>query len=196
MPRLFGRDAGAPTHMKSCTYCGKQYPDETSICPNDGQPLQPVVPPMFTPCPPPSSVEDRQRIVDGEHIKLLSIFHFVVAGLTFCGILFLLAHYWLMSSALAHPEMWKYPTNGPPLPKDFFKIFIWFYFVLGFILVTAGVLNLLSGLSLRQRKHRIFSLVVGCLNCLQVPFGTVLGVFTIMVLSRTSVREYYEDNQR
>lgn len=101
-----------------------------------------------------------------------------------------------MSSALAHPEMWKYPTNGPPLPKDFFKIFIWFYFVLGFILVTAGVLNLLSGLSLRQRKHRIFSLVVGCLNCLQVPFGTVLGVFTIMVLSRTSVREYYEDNQR
>jgi hypothetical protein len=54
-------------------------------------------------------------------------------------------------------------------------------------------LNLLSGLFLRRRRHRTFSLVGGGLNCLQIPFGAVSdrlwGVFTIIVLSRPSVRD-------
>ena len=29
--------------MKSCAYCGKQYPDEATVCAVDGQPLKPVV---------------------------------------------------------------------------------------------------------------------------------------------------------
>lgn len=32
----------------------------------------------------------------------------------------------------------------------------------------------------------------GSLNCLQIPFGTILGVFTILVMSRNSVRAAYE----
>jgi hypothetical protein len=53
----------------------------------------------------------------------LSIFHFVVAGPAFCGAGFLLLHYWLMSSVFANPDVWKSLPNGPPLPKDFFKVF-------------------------------------------------------------------------
>jgi hypothetical protein len=34
-------------------------------------------------------------------------------------------------------------------------------------------------------------LIIAVLNCLQIPFGTALGVFTIIVLSRDSVRELY-----
>lgn len=30
--------------MKTCTYCGKQYLDEASVCAIDGYPLQPVAP--------------------------------------------------------------------------------------------------------------------------------------------------------
>lgn len=29
--------------MKSCAYCGKEYPDEASTCAIDGEPLQPLV---------------------------------------------------------------------------------------------------------------------------------------------------------
>ena len=56
----------------------------------------------------------------------------------------------------------------------------------------AAIGNLLSGLYLRARKYRMFSIIVAALNCLQIPFGTVLGVFTIVVLVRESVRELYE----
>ena len=79
------------------------------------------------------------------------------------------------------------------MPKDFSEIFIWFYIIFGAVLVSVVVLNLLSGFFLRQRKYRTFSIVIGGLNCLQIPFGTILGVFTIIVLSRDSVRKIYSD---
>jgi len=41
-------------------------------------------------------------------------------------------------------------------------------------------------------RNRFFSLIIGGLNCLQIPFGTALCVFTILVLSRDSVRQLAE----
>jgi hypothetical protein len=175
--------------MKSCTYCGKEYPDEASVCAIDGQPLRSVVP--MPPVTAQTPASEYQRIIDGEHIKLLSTFHFVVAGLAFCGVAFLLMHYLVMSRVFANPDIWKSQTNAPPFPKDFFKMFVWFYIFMGAVFVSAGILNILSGLFLRQRRHRTFSMVVGGLNCLQIPFGTMLGIFTIIVLSRNSVRAVY-----
>ena len=62
---------------------------------------------------------------------------------------------------------------------------------MGALLLVCLVLNALSAMFLRQRTHRIFSVVIAALDCLQIPFGTVLGVFTIIVLLRESVRELY-----
>jgi hypothetical protein len=31
--------------MKKCSYCGKEYPDDATVCAIDGQPLEPIVPP-------------------------------------------------------------------------------------------------------------------------------------------------------
>jgi hypothetical protein len=52
--------------------------------------------------------------------------------------------------------------------------------------------NLVSGLFIMRRKCRTFSMIVAGANCIQIPFGTVLGVFTLLVLLRDSVREAYE----
>ena len=178
--------------MKQCTYCGKEYSDEASVCASDRHPLRDVVP-ALSPASPSPIAGEKQQIIDSEHIKLLSIFHFIVAALALLGIVFLFLHYFAMSSAFSNLDMWKSKNdNMPPLPKDFLKAFIWFYFFMGAIFGTACILNLLSGLFLRQRRHRTFSIIVGGLNCLQIPFGTILGVFTIIVLSRNSVRERYD----
>jgi len=66
---------------------------------------------------------------------------------------------------------------------------------MGAIFLFGMLLNVLSAVFLWQRRRRVFSFVVGGLNCLQIPFGTALGVFTIIVLSRDSVRELYSGNQ-
>ena len=62
---------------------------------------------------------------------------------------------------------------------------------MGALLAAACVANMLSGVFLRQRKCRVFSLVVAGLDCLQIPFGTALGVFDFIVLLRDSVRQSY-----
>jgi hypothetical protein len=40
--------------MKKCTYCGKEYGDDASLCSIDGQPLQVFVPPAPVPTTPQS----------------------------------------------------------------------------------------------------------------------------------------------
>jgi len=126
---------------------------------------------------------------DAEHLRLLTVFHYVLAGLSVLGIGILCLHFVVMHAIFANPEIWKNSKNPPP--PELFAIFKWVYLFGGAFLVTAGTLNVLSAFFLRKRRHRMFSLVVTGLNCLQIPFGTVLGVFTIVVLSRESVRETY-----
>jgi hypothetical protein len=137
------------------------------------------------------SIPRDQRQIDANHLKLLSIFHFVGAGLGLLGILFVLAHYAIFRTFLSNPKLWEGQKQTPP-PAEFFEIFKWFYLIFGAWFLTSLILNLISGLCIRARKHATFSLVVAGVNCLHIPLGTVLGVFTIIVLVRDSVREAYE----
>jgi hypothetical protein len=132
-----------------------------------------------------------QRKMDADHLKLLSIFHFVGAGFALLGILFLLAHFALFHTFFSNPKMWQDQKQQPP-PAEFFAIFKWFYLIFGAWFLASGILNVISGLCLRARTHRTFSLVVAGVNCLHIPIGTLLGVFTIIVLIRDSVREIYD----
>jgi hypothetical protein len=134
-----------------------------------------------------------QRKVDVDHLRLLSIFHFVLAGFAVIGIGFVLLHYTLFHTVMANPEMWKQQKGGIP-PKEFFAVFKWFYVLFGSMSAAAVLLNLLSGLFLRRKKNRTFSLIVAGVDCLAMPFGTALGVFTFVVLLRDSVRELYDAN--
>ncbi|MEM1085593.1 MAG: hypothetical protein AAGI48_15890 [Verrucomicrobiota bacterium] len=136
------------------------------------------------PPPPPPGI-DR----DHEQLNLLAIFHFVYAGLGIMGLGFLGLHYTIMSRMMDE-EMWQ--GGGGPPPAEFFQIFRWLYLVGGLACVAIMVLNVVAGLFLRQRRHRIFTLVVAGLNCLNLPMGTALGVFTIVVLMRPSVIRIHE----
>jgi hypothetical protein len=133
-----------------------------------------------------------ERRRDAEHLNLLSIFHFVVGAFCLVAVPFLVVHFLFFHFVVMNPEMWKGKQDPPP--AEFFQIVIVFYILFGVMFVTAAAVNLLSGLFLRRQTHRVFSLVVAGLDCMQVPFGTVLGVFTIVVLMRDSVRRWYESN--
>ena len=141
--------------------------------------------------PPPVLASDPHARRDGEHLKLLAIFHFILAALGLFGIAFLALHFVLMRTIFMNPETWKNEKGGPP-PEIFFKMMLWGYAFGLMVILIGGALNLISGLFIRKRRHRMFSIIIGGLNCLHVPFGTLLGVFTILILSRESVRKIYE----
>jgi len=56
---------------------------------------------------------------------------------------------------------------------------------------TLAVLIAYAGRSLQARRRYTYCLVMAGVECIFMPFGTVLGVFTIIVLMRDSVKEMF-----
>src|SRR3954462_5859480 len=79
-----------------------------------------------------------------------------------------------------------------PLPPEIG----WVFLGLGAALLVLGlaylVLLLLAARFLRTARHRTFCVVVAALSGAFVPFGTVLGVFTIVVLVKPEGRAAFE----
>ena len=118
-----------------------------------------------------------------EHLKLIAIFHYVVGGLAALFACLPLIH---LTIGLVM-VFGGFPGNQAP------PAFVgWLFIILGggFFLVgqSLAICVIIAGRFLAQRKRYLFVFVVACCECLFMPFGTVLGVFTIVLLSRESVK--------
>jgi hypothetical protein len=125
---------------------------------------------------------------DLEQLRLLSIFHYVVAGIVALVALvpgIHLAFGLLMVTGHLSPE------------DDGSRVIGWIMTGCASFAMTLGLgfagLIALAGRSLAQRRRYTFCLVVAAILCLLVPFGTLLGVFTIVVLVRHSVKALFEE---
>lgn len=61
----------------------------------------------------------------------------------------------------------------------------------GLVMATStigAIASFLNGRWLARRTHYGFCYVISCLQCLQMPLGTLLGVFTLVVLNRPAVQ--------
>lgn len=125
---------------------------------------------------------------DAEHLRLLAIFHYVVAGLAALFSFFPLL-YTTVGAIFIFAARHGTAKPGEDLPPEFLG---WIFAVLGSLFFLIGIAMaiciLIAGRSLALRKRHSFVLVMACIECLFIPFGTILGVFTIVVLSRESVR--------
>jgi hypothetical protein len=125
---------------------------------------------------------------DKEHLRLLAIFHYVVAGLAALFSFFPLL-YTTIGTIFIFATRHGTPKPGEELPPEFLG---WIFVAIGSGLFLIGVAMaiciLIAGRSLALCKRYSFALVIACIECVFIPFGTILGVFTILVLSRESVR--------
>src|SRR5262245_59910752 len=130
-----------------------------------------------------------KELIDTEHLKILSLVHYVLGGLHAALSCILIFHFVLGLIMAIAPQ---FLGNGPQGPPAFVCILM-SAFAGGFMLVgwLFGGLTIYSGLCIQRRQHRTFSLVMAAINCLSIPFGTALGVFAIIVLSRPSVKNLY-----
>jgi hypothetical protein len=132
-----------------------------------------------------------QADIDSQHLKALSICHYVMAGLSalFSSIYLAIGIMFVASASTMSGG------SGPPPPEFMGWLFV---FIAGCAMLigwTYAVLILLAGRFLAQRKHHLFCLIMAGVSCaVSVPIGTVLGVFTLIVLLRPSVKELFQVN--
>jgi hypothetical protein len=127
-----------------------------------------------------------------QHLRLLSIFHYVVAGITALFGCFPIFHLVIGLLLFFAPEVFDSKGEQPPdwiglLFAGFALFIMMLFWILAAVILTAGYF-------LAGRTHYWFCLVVAGLECMFGPFGTVLGVFTIVVLMQDSVRQLFGVN--
>jgi hypothetical protein len=137
----------------------------------------------------------RQSILDNEHLKLLSFFYWVSSGLSafysLIGLIygiFGVAMFEMMSKMPKSAD----PRNDPP-PALFGWVFGGIGFAIFLFFICLAILKLRAGFCIKARKSRTLCLVAAAFACLEIPYGTILGVFTFIVLERASVRAEFAD---
>ena len=126
---------------------------------------------------------------DEEHLRLLSIFHYVCAGLAALLACFPILHLVLGLLLLFNPKTFG-PTNNPPpaFLGLFFVIFACIFILLGW---AFAICLAYAGRCLGRRKKYTYCLVMAGVACMFMPFGTILGIFTIIVLMRPTVKTMF-----
>lgn len=126
---------------------------------------------------------------DLEHLKLLAIFHYVVGGLAALFAFFPVIYVAVGVLAVYAPGTMD--SEGDALPA----MFGWIFIVIGAGLMLLGwafaVFTILTGRYLARKVHYLFCMVIAAIECMFMPFGTVLGVFTIIVLAKSSVKKMF-----
>ena len=118
-----------------------------------------------------------------DHLALLRTFHYVLAGLSVLFAFLPVMHITIGIMMVSG----KFDCRNPPPP-----FFGWMFIVLGALMILAfltyAVLIFFSGRAINQRRHWLYVMILAGLSCACFPFGTVLGVFTIVILSKDDVK--------
>jgi hypothetical protein len=127
---------------------------------------------------------------DQNHLRMLSVAHYAFGCIGMVFSFFPILHVVVGWTALTAPE--KLGGKGEPLPP----FFGWMFLGAGLLAIVLGltlsISAIISGKKLATREGYWFSFVVACVECMVMPVGTILGVFTIVVLQRDSVKSLYQ----
>jgi hypothetical protein len=128
-----------------------------------------------------------QEAVDAEHLRLLSLLYLVSGAATSVFAVFPLI-YVGMGVFIATS------AHGKGAPPEFLG-----WLIAGIGLGVSGLaaaiatLKFLTSVNLKRRRARKLCLVTAGLTCIGIPYGTLLGVFTFIVLERPSVRPLFPE---
>ena len=119
------------------------------------------------------------------YLKLLSLSQYIVGG---------------VAAALSSASLFRFFFHfskvdvhlGPSLHGRFGAFPGMFAMLYGIGGLALAVCLMASGRCLSKQSHYAYCLVVAAIACIFVPVGTVLGVLTLIVLTRPSVQELFE----
>jgi hypothetical protein len=139
-------------------------------------------------------VETRQSIVDEEHLRILSIGYLVSAGVCAFFSLFGLVYVFMgimLSATLPH-----LPTNAAEPAQQAPPAFVgWIFACIGLAIflfaMGLAAAKFRAAWCIKHRKSQVFCMVVAGVSCLEFPYGTALGVFSFIVLGRSSVVQLF-----
>lgn len=161
-----------------CSGCGQVLAPGQAFCASCGRPSAALIPPV-------PGLQFQMESYAGK-VRALSIFWFIYAGISlllgFAGLAFAHAFF----SGAFGPWMNGPWINGPkmrgPMPPNFFAPALlrlaWAFLTLRAMLAAVAGWGLME----RTQWGRIVAIVAAVLSLIKFPFGTALGIWTLVVL--------------
>lgn len=126
-----------------------------------------------------------------ENLRMLSIFHYVVAGLMGLFSCFPIIHIVIGALMVARPDLMCGDNCTEPPPA-----FVgWLFIGIGAMVMLGGftlaTMIALAGKFLARRKHYTFCMAIAAAMCLFMPFGTILGIFTLITITKPEAKDLF-----
>jgi uncharacterized membrane protein len=126
---------------------------------------------------------------DNDQFRIVSIFHFVLGG--FQMLFSLIGFVYLLIGVLMTSESLDAGKSVPPP-----EIVGWIVGGIGVVLIvlflSIGFLSIRTGINISRRKHHTFCIVMDSILCLMVPFGTIVGIFGLLLLTKQETAGEFE----
>lgn len=127
---------------------------------------------------------------DSRDLRWLAIAHYVLGGLIgLISLVFLIA---MLPSCAVGLFPQSHCTGSGRCPPQFFGLF---YNIIGLVAVLGGLgfgaLLAMTGRYLIRRLNYQLCVIMAGFQILLLPFNTILGIFTLAVLMRDSVKESF-----
>lgn len=127
---------------------------------------------------------------DTRYLNLLSMFHYILGGITALFSCVPIIHV-LVGLAMISGNFFQNDKVAAPPP-----FMGWIFVVMGTLGIVLGaimaVCMMIAASRLRMRTARIYCMVIAAIECAFMPIGTVLGVFTLIVLTKDSVKQIFD----
>ena len=127
---------------------------------------------------------------DKSHLNLLAVFYYVAAGFSLFGALVCLAESIFGIFMIVASQQEK--TRDAETLFVIGIVWVCIGGLIFFFSLMLGVLQIMTGRKLQKRTGRTFCFVTAVITALNIPLGTVLGVFTFIVLNRPSVQQMFK----
>lgn len=128
---------------------------------------------------------------DLKHLDLLALFHYILGGITAFFACMPFIHVFIGLAIVSGKFFEEADGSGPPF------FFGWLFVIMGSVFILLGwclaVFMFITGKKLKHRKNRILCMVVAGVECIFMPFGTILGVLTLIALSKDSIKDLFEE---
>lgn len=151
-------------------------------------------------------LEERPNAEDAEHLSALSIGHFILAGVALLGGVPMLVYgvagaklvdefgsdlSMAMGDIPGQPGASPFGGNPDAMLQDLTTLLTTMIAAVVLFALVSAIHLVVVGVKIRQRRWWTFCYLTGWGECLMFPFGTILGIFTIIVLSRSSVKRLF-----
>ena len=165
----------------------------------------------------PLSNNFERQVIATDRLRLLSLAYYISGAIGAVLVSFLLLHFFMFLGLSFMPaSQWASPARSPMTapyrstspspaptvsqssdiaqgpPAIMLRIFAG---VIGLIIIcgwTLGALTAYAGHCLKKRKHKLFIYVMAGINCIWIPYGTILGIATILLFQWPEVQAEFK----